>query len=1195
MSLAHSSSLFSAPTEQKSIPAQALQNSMYLFEKSHPGTSVYHRITALELKGKLDIKRLRLSLAQLVKRHPALQSCFTVDKDGNVAQNFKPIPKDVDSLWPLTLIDASTINPKDAELGQMLSTLERLHQEKILIQPFSLETGPLWRFCLIKFTDNYYQLALTFHHIITDLASETLFLQDLAALYNSKPGKSPTLVELTPLDAFIQPKEAISENISYWQKTLLNLTPISLKSDLQPSDKFCFKGNRIDFKIDAKHCDQLKQVSKENNVSLNTWLTTALFTLLHRYTKQSDICIGMVSANRRSGKQKTDDITHVSCRINTIPLRANLAGNPTFDALAQQIKKLSIEGLQHQAPLDLITKVAIKNRQTITNPCSILIAFNGKKYELKLNGIETCSPVEPNLFHSRFENFGFNICEEPDGSLSCYFEYNADLFSSQFITRFKTHFIQLLADVTENPGLQLSDILITTPEEQKLISQFNATEKPLTSPLLIHELLSYRAKEHPDDNAWVFHPDQESKPVATTFSEADALTDKLAAYLNHINVGTHANIGICVTRSPSLMNAIFSAWKAGGTIVPLETKENNKDLIYYKLSCTQTKIIFVDNKTIHLFTDYKNIKNLFFINLDQIKNYLVQIKNLIISYKKLKLSSHNLAYINFTSGTSGDPKGAEISHGNLVNLINEIIDRNIKDGSKVFSSSAFTFDAFIFELIEALAIKRGELHFTCDELRASPEMIVKLTQEHNINCITLIPKVMEKIKPNTTPSWTYPICMGASPSEELIRNWLGKIKQEYGTTETTICATRHHCSPGEPHTSIGRPIINYQIYILDGYGNICPPGIPGRIFIAGAGLARGYAGNPFLTQEKFIWKVFNKDRFRFENAVVTKTEDKTIKAVTFKIKNSEVKKDSKKRVLSDENDSIAEKKAKQKEDKSLLVRLYDTGDVGVYLANEKEVYSINFLGRADRQVKLNGIRVELDGLEAALRTHPEIKDVTVIQEPVKKNLIAYFVPRNSDRKLFTKDINKFLSKTPLLSVVRLHGAMSMTSLPLNTNGKVDNKALPEYKQDPEEIIQPKNTLQKALHSIWAEVINISEASFGIDHSFTAIGGDSLDLTYIINLINKRIPLKNPIKKIEDLFPSEDVTIEQQEKILLPLLNMQKEKEIKKDALKKEKEEKVKDTSLSPARLSESISLWSKSDQESTAKSPPILTSSLVFR
>jgi non-ribosomal peptide synthetase component F len=1080
--------------EHKGIPTHGLTSSMGLFEKMHSGTDVYHRNTAIDLKGKLDTQSLEKAIRALPSQHEALRSYFVTAADGSLRQAFIPetdLPVSKD--WPFKMIDATSTKPSSP--SELLDVLKTIGQEKLLTEPFIFEKGPLWRAALVKFAEDHYQLVISFHHAIVDLVSEGIVLRDISQLYAQKPLAEPvSLTKITPPS-----EEKMAKNLEHWNGSLKDRPELDLRPDRPTTakSKTSFNGDRVSFELDEKLVSRLEKIvadqkTAEYKPSLHSLYVATIFALMQRYTGQTDITLGTVSSNRVHEDRKITEKElkdAVNCFVNSIPVRVpELSGNMSLLELLKVAHTTASNGYKNQAPLDRIAM-----HTGIASPFDVMIASNPKKATLQLPGVVASTPVEPNLKKSRLKQPCFNIDDR-----QVYIEYNPDIFSHEFMVHMQNHWLNMLNYLAEHPNAKISDIPLLDEEERALIAKFNDTKKTPATTLFAHQLFAKRAAENPDGVAYVFHTEDEKKQ-ALTYKEAEQFSNQLALHLRKQGVKPSAPVAISVTRSLKLPMAILSTLKSGGAAFPVETDEQDIPTIHSKLFKTQSElkaelmVVIVDNKTKDLFAKYRGGK-IVLVNLDEHEAILSSVREDKVAYSEPKISSNDLAYIATTSGSSGEPKLIQATHGNVRHGVNGLFDREFK-GTCGFASASPTFDAFYFELFAPLSVEKGTLHLTFDAGRASPAIVTKVLRDEKIHFAALSSTLVQDLDLSQCTESPYIIAMGSALKEETRNKFATIIHNEYGPAETTWDATRNSNPAGQLAACVGVPKANTQIFVLDEHGNICPPGVPGEIHIAGEGVSPGYLGDKALTQQKFVEKQLNLNTFRFENP--TKEID-----------------------------------AKSDTQSVVHMRLYKTGDIGVITK-----HGLEFVGRKDRQIKRFGVRIELEGIEAILKKMPEVKEVTVIQEPKTGNLIAYLTPKTPSTKIYTKHLNAFLAaNSSLPRVARLQGAVCMEALPLNKHGKVNFKALPEYKPNQEEIEHPAKDahVQIKLRSIWARVLKINEEHFGIDQGFSELGGFSQIFPFLTKTIIEAFDL-DPDLNIKDLFTTTDITVQEQSALITKLM------------------------------------------------------------
>lgn len=1104
------------------FPLLAVQKSMFFYEKLNRNTPTYHHTIAMTITGQINVVHFINAIKTLCKRHEVMRSRIKENFDGIYLE---PIPYEyyinhINSAIKFMVVEDGKLACKD----DLSKTLNQLNQDCIIKQPFNFKTGPLWRNALIKTSKNEYQFYFVFHHMVMDIWSQNIILNDLSEIYNASiENRKFILPEISSLSSLqlLTTEKNEQKQICYWKKQLANLTTITFHGDFFPENAFRFLGERIFFHIESQTINACKTIAGNHQRTLNCFLLSTIFALLYRYTSETDICIGVVSANRQGYKQKIDHI--VNCFVNSVPLRIQLDKDASFIELLINVSNTLKVALQQQLPLDVIMQKALTNETKtstfIASPFSILCNFNKEKNTLNLLDATTSLPIELNLGHTKFERFAINFDMLPDGSCNAYIEFNNNFFKRKTIENLSQHLQIFCKALCINPDYKISQIPILTETEKYLLNKSHQNEKHTPANIFFHHLISSIAKANPIKNAVVFHTEQSSYEMIT-YAELEHCTDQLAAYLQNLGVGPEVTVGVSMTRSINLITTIIAILKAGGTVVPLDTVlDINIDfnsMLYYKLADACINIVIVDKETEHLFSTYKKYNKTFFVLNIQSPSYLKQTKQFDRKYVQPKLAPHNLAYIIYTSGTTGKPKGVMIEHIGLSNLALAILDRNLPIGSKLLCTAPPAFDCFFFEMLEWLCVA-GELHIINEKQRLIPAIQEKIIRSFEINCATLLPDLIKNLNPAVLPSLYDVISMGAMPGKNTLDLWHEhgiQIRNEYGPTEATICITENPYTKGKSYVNIGKPIRNANIFILNKDFKECPIGVAGQLYISGKMLARGYVGNETLTKEKFLNLFYAAN----EHAFYT-------------------------------NCSL------QVANKLQSIRLYATGDLACYVQEIDGSISIEFIGRTDRQIKIHGIRIELEGLEFLIQKHPLVKAIFIQPNAEKDGLIAYIVAKENN-KITKSIIDHYLGQTSIPLAAWPKYIIQIPEMPITKNGKIDTQALPTPTQIVKQKANPQTPLQLQLCKIWHEVLNHNQIN--LEKTFREHGGDSLSLAVLENKILQKFPF---IKHAKFNLLNKDTTILTLEKILKRLLPLKDTNNSTKTwCLAKETEETIQDQS-----------------------------------
>lgn len=1046
--------MFRATTTQP----QATQKNLMLLEKLYPGSINNHRSVAVEIHGPIQLDAFKKALLIATERHEMLravvsnspsQLCFEINREPRL---------------PFDYFDASAYL-KVPHITELIETLNLLNKKAFITTPFNLLEGPLWRCALIQFKPDVYQFVMLFNHIIVDEASIGVIFRDVSAIYNSliTQGKVPELdsiPSLTDLN-FDLPQDETDKRLTYWRKRLEDFNPLTLQTDYPSQNAFKFTGRRMSFTLDNDLIYPLMHNPELKGASLNQILLANLYALLYRYSGENDLCLGVTSSNRRfNGIEEKTVEKLVNCFFNSIPVRVAFEKTTVFTDLVYQVKTALSDGLKNQLPPDLILDEALskETRSALRTATlfNILLVLNRKKPTLTLSGTTASYPVELDLGRCKFPYFGINLDELDDGAYQGFLEYNTDLFSEETMSRLLEHFKKSLRYIATHPKCEIGTIPLILDEEKALIHQLNNTEKPQTIRALLPDFFHQQALEAPDKVALVFHPEN-GPPERITYRELDERTSQLANYMRLRGVIPGENVGVSVTRSSNLVVAMLAALKAGATLVPMETEASTT--LNHKLESNRFAMIVVDQATTHLFNAQAQV----LLNLESPKTkYAILCESK--SYAPPAITADSPAYVMYTSGTSGDkptPKSIVVAHRSLNNLLNAISDESLTPHTRVICTALHTFDAFLYDMAAA-ATTKGELHLTFANGRYSPEVLTRIIKNEKIQFGVFLPQLLSTLNPQLPLE--YVICMGAVPDEEVMQVWASAVPgrrlfDDLGHTETGVWLTKQRYQPGIDHTLVGQPIRNMQIFILNPDDlSLCPIGVEGEIYVAGPGLAIGYLNNPQLTNEKFPLVTYDPETGNF---------------------------------------------VRQRMHTPNTIRLYATGDLACYKPLPSGELSIKFIGRKDREIKLNGVRVDLDEVESVLKAHKLVKNVTVVPNKDYTALIAYIVPHDiavAPEALWS-NIKTYLSTTLLPSVAYPSTYFAIPEMPLTPNGKINLRALPQQLEPTIVVTAPLTPLQTKIRRIWSRILRIPEESLGLTLSFRQLGGNSLQLAKLEIALN----------------------------------------------------------------------------------------------
>jgi amino acid adenylation domain-containing protein len=934
-------------TQGTVFPLSFAQQRLWFLYQLAPDNPFYNVPAALRLKGTVDQIALERSLQEIVRRHAALRTTFTL-QNGQPMQRVEP-----DSRVQLSVINLQMMESSKREaIAQQLATAEAQ-------RPFNLTTDPLLRVTLLHLAPQESLLLLTLHHIVADGWSLGVLVRELAHYYPPSPAALPPLPIQYPDFACWQRNwlqgDVLDTQLTYWRNQLQDLPELNLPSDRPRPAVQTFKGATCPLHIPPALTEALTTLSQQSGVSLFMTLLAALQTLLYRYTGQEDIAIGSPIANRH--RSELEGL--IGFFVNSLVLRIDLSGNPTFRELLQRVREVALDAYKYQdLPFEKLVEALDPDRDLSRNPL-FQVAFalqNAPLQPLELPGL-TLEPAPLESGSTRFDlevhlwepTHGLRSIWQSQTGLSGFISYSIDLFDRDRIIRLIGHFQTLLTGIVANPDARLSDLpLLTAAEYQQIVVEWNQTAQLLqqdincSQPEYFHHIFERQAQATPDAIALV------SEQGMLTYQELNEQADHLAQILRQLGVQASL-VGLCVERSAVMVIGILGILKAGGAYVPLDPNYP-RDRLHFIVTDTQVSVLLTQSWLIEKLPRSQAQV----ICLDQLylnQHYLDEPTDQSIfsipthGEDQTNLSTTDqLAYVIYTSGSTGTPKGVLLSQKGLCNVVAAQQQTfYLSATSRVLQFSSLSFDASIFEI--ALAFGCGGTLYIPPASTQLPGMaLIQFLQENAITHVLLTPSVLAVLPAADLPALQVLITGGEACPSQVVDRWAtGRhFFNAYGPTETTIWATVAELHPGDHPLIIGRPILNTQVYILDANQNPVPAGIPGELYISGTGLACGYLNRPALTAERFISFKPNHLSPRLQPPFCP-----------------------------------------------LPAKLYKTGDRALYHRDGR----IEFLGRIDHQVKIRGFRVELGEIEATLQQHPAIREAAVVvdgETTGETRLIAYF-------------------------------------------------------------------------------------------------------------------------------------------------------------------------------------------------------------
>ncbi|MDY6954466.1 MAG: amino acid adenylation domain-containing protein, partial [Thermodesulfobacteriota bacterium] len=779
-------------------------------------------------------------------------------------------------------------------------------------------------------------------------------------------------------------------------------------------------------------------------------LLAAFNVLLHRYTGQEDIAVGSPIANRN--RIELEGL--IGFFLNTLVLRTDLSDDPTFWELLGRVREMALEAYAHQdVPFERLVEELQPERDLSRTPLFqvMFVLRNFRRHALAFSGL-TVTPMAVHTDTSKFDLILF-VAEGPEG-LRGTVEYNTDLFHGTTVTRMLQHYQSLLEAIIADPDQQVGALpLLTTPESYQLLVEWTDTRSDYPKDRCVHHLFASQAEKRPGAVALVCD-DQE-----ITYGELNGRANRLAHYLQKLGVGPDVLVGICVQRSLDMVVGLLAVLKAGGAYVPLDPSYPKERLAHMlddahvTALLTQTGLLkglpIHGAKTVCLDADWDVVAREREAN--PINSSLTE----------------RLAYVLYTSGSTGAPKGVAMTHRSLCNLLWwQLQNAAPGEGTRTLQFAPLSFDVSFQEIFSTLC-SGGTLVLISEETRRDPMELLGYLRDQSIErlflpCVALQQLAEVAEGQERVPAGLREVITAGEPLQitRQITSFFSNLQDcrlhnQYGPTESHVVTA---FTLKGPHTGwpllppIGRPIANTDIYLLDRHMNPVPVGVPGELYVGGEALARGYLKRPALTAERFIPNPFSHEAG---------------------------------------------------------ARLYRTGDLARYLPDG----SIAFLGRMDNQVKIRGFRVEPGEIEAVLREHPGLRDAIVVARedaPIDRYLAAYVVPVEILAPTIGA-LRQFL-KERLPDYMVPSAWVMLERLPLTPSGKVNRLALPApIRKGPERqgtFVAPKDALERQLTKIFEDVLGVQD--IGVKDDFFELGGHSLLavrlFTQIEQAFGKRLPL-----------------------------------------------------------------------------------------
>ncbi|MGW6577329.1 non-ribosomal peptide synthetase, partial [Streptomyces sp. NPDC054945] len=1032
------------------FPLSFAQRRLWFIEQLEGPSAAYNIPMALRLSGRVDSGALDAALRDVIGRHEVLRTVFGMS-EGEPYQQALDL---ADMAWKLQVVDLSTAEGLTGGLTEAVVGAAS--------QPFDLSSEVPVRAWLFTTEADEHVLLVVVHHIASDGWSSGPLARDLAAAYEARcAGRAPeweplpvqyadyALWQRELLGDQDDPESVLSRQVAYWRAALAGAPEeLRLPSDHLRPAVATYQGHRVPLEISAEVHARLVEVARVGGVTPFMVLQAALAVLLSRLGAGTDIPIGSANAGRTD--VALDNL--VGFFVNTLVLRTDLSGDPTFTDILGRVRETGLSAFAHQdVPFERLVEELAPPRSLAIHPLFqvMLTLQNNAGVSLDLPGVrvtEVDDELKAGASAAKFD-LSMSVEETFDaqgapaglrGGLTA----AADLFESGTAVQLATRFARVLEAVAGDPGMRLSGVdVLEEGERQRVLVEWNDTASEAAAATVVG-LFEAQVAQTPDAVAVVADGSEVS------YAELDARANRLAHYLVDQGVGPESVVGLCLPRGVETIAAILAVWKAGAGYLPIDPGQPAERVAFMQADSGAVTLL-----TTCALLDGPAAQAPSVLALDA-PEVAAAVGACAARAPQRDLVADGLAYVIYTSGSTGRPKGVAITHGSLANYVSTVPARvgfgAPGDRYALLQAQATDLGNTV---VFASLVSGGELHVLGEEAATDPAAVSRYLAEHRIDHLKAVPSHLAalgaadglaKVLPAkslvlggeaASPAWVRDVASVAGESA---------VFNHYGPTETTIGVTTTLLTPERVSggvVPIGSPIPNTRVYVLDRWLSPVAPGVVGELYVAGAGLARGYVGRPGLTAERFVASPYA----------------------------------------------------------GAGERLYRTGDLARWNAEGR----LEYLGRADEQVKIRGFRIEPGEVQAVIAAHPSVAQTAVVaREDVlgDKRLVAYVVRGHVDSYDLPASVREFAARRLPEHMVP-SAVVVLDALPLSPNGKLDRKALPAPEYTTGSGRGPATVREEIVCAAFAEVLGLD--SVGVDDSFFALGGHSLLAIRLVENLRSR--------------------------------------------------------------------------------------------
>ncbi|MCJ2147810.1 non-ribosomal peptide synthetase [Bacillus sp. B19-2] len=887
-----------------------------------------------------------------------------------------------------------------------------------------------------------FHVTISMHHIIVDGWSLETILRDLFHIYNAYKSETPLdLPELEPFESYVRwiMEQDHEQARYYWNDYLHEVDQQTVIPWRKEKKAETYQQEKLQITLDANLTNRIAAIARENHVTQHTVFQTAWALLLRKYNFCDDIVFGSVVSERNAEIPYIEQM--VGLFINTVPVRYTFEGDKRFSDIIKEAQEHAIDSSsQSYYPLSKIQSETGLGDELINH----IIAFENIPLtnEKIQNDFHQFNLEINKLDVNEQTNFDFNIFVIPGDQWDVSFEYNAYVYRGVDVERIGQHLQRVLEQITRDPDIRISDISPLTQEEEQDIHRINDTKQDHHLDLTLHKRFEQQVEQHPHRLAVVLG-DQ-----SMTYTELNERANRLAASLREKGVRPNSVVGIMSERSLDMVVGLLGILKAGGAYLPIDPAYP-EDRIAYMLKDSDVQCLLHQSNA--------NVSFLFngcAIDLNDSHAYVKSCINL-----EEWSRPDDLAYVMYTSGSTGKPKGVMIEHRSVMNNMCWMQrEFPLTDEDVIMQKTTFTFDVSVMELFWWY-FSGATLCLLPPGGEKDPDTIISAIEEQEVSIIHFVPSMLQAfmeylhLAPDRLQKLStlrFILASGealhashANQFNDIFRSMNVELVNVYGPTEATIHVSYYRCPAQQIwQVPIGKPVDNMSLYVVDQSLQLQPVGVPGELCIGGIGLSRGYVNRPALNQEKFVQARFDAD-----------------------------------------------------------MKLYRTGDIARWLPNGQ----VEYLGRMDHQIKIKGYRIELGEIESTLLRHPAVQQAVVMDKVNHHGqtvLCAYIIQaKNRELELNLNDVNAFLAKT-LPDHMLVQYVITLESLPMHSNGKINRKELPQPALELGEdvYIAPRNHTERLLADVWENVLGINQV--GVESEFFSLGGDSIKAIQVSSRLQK---------------------------------------------------------------------------------------------